>query len=378
MPARYPLAYVTYGNKEIDAVMKTLRAGQTTCGPRVAEFESAFAKRVGREHAIMVNSGSSADLLVAFGLGPADEGDEVIIPAVTWPTQVWSCIMAGYRVRLADVLPGSLQVSLDSVSANVNSHTRAIFAVHVLGNVGNMDGLVHIANDRNLKVVEDCCEALGSLWDGKSVGTFGSAAAFSFFFSHLLNTMEGGMVVTDSDVAAHNYRLWRSHGWEPKTEYRFWFPTWGLNIRPTEVQGAFGSVQLARMGEFRAARQINAASLAAYTWALYPGLLDGISVSDKCDPAWHGFPIMVSDAAPFTRTEFCQHLEAHGIETRPIVAGNLASQPAIQSDGRVLYGELPGADRVHSQGFYIGVASFIDTTGTAYVAQVVRDFVKKK
>ena len=369
----FPLARVTYGQEEIDAVLATLMSGQTTCGPKVAEFEKVFARYVGRGHAVMVNSGSSADMLVAFGLGPARPGDEVLVPAVTWPTQVWACLMAGYKVRLVDCDPETLQMSFADMKAKVSINTCAVFPVHVLGNVGDMSALRDCAAEQDaLPVLEDCCEALGSRWQGRHVGTFGQAAAFSFFFSHLINTMEGGMVVCDGDGAARDYRLWRSHGWEPKRNYRFWFPTWGFNVRPMEIQGAFGLVQMDSIEQYRAARQRNYDRLAGYTMSEF---LQHIYVLDGCEPSWHGFPLMVRDDAPFTRDQLCAYLDQHGVETRPIIAGNLARQPAVLNDPRVICGPLPGADAIHDRGFYIGLPSFDDERGTQYVGEVVRDFM---
>lgn len=367
----YPLARPNYGVEEIAAVVATLKSGQTTRGPKVKAFEQRFAEYVGRRHAIMVNSGSSADLLVAFGLGPAKEGEEILVPAVTWPTQVWSCLMAGYRVRLVDVDPATLQTNTVDLASKMNRKTKAIFLVHVLGNVGDMDAVGDIS--QGVPIIEDCCEALGARWDGRHVGRVGQAAAFSFFFSHLITTMEGGMVVTDSPTADRQYRLWRSHGWEPKEDYRFWFPTWGLNVRPTEVQGAFGYVQMSRIEEYRQARQLNAARLQARIET--PHLRMPV-VLPQCEPSWHGFPLMVAEDAQFTRDELCRHLNAHGIETRPVIAGNMARQPAIQNEPRVIAGDLPGADAVHDRGFYMGLSSYDDSAGTAYVAEMIAEFVK--
>jgi CDP-6-deoxy-D-xylo-4-hexulose-3-dehydrase len=367
---RYPLAHVTYGDEEMAAVMMTLRAGQTTCGPQVRQFEQSFASYVGREHAVMVNSGSSADLLIAFGLGPAQPGDEVLVPAVTWPTQVWSCTMAGYTVRLVDVDPATLQMDVADLKRKVNIHARCVFLTHVLGNVGNLDDL----DDVDIPILEDCCEAMGARWRGKHVGTLGSAAAFSFFFSHLLNTMEGGMVVTDEVLDARDYRLWRSHGWEPKADFPFWFPTWGLNVRPTEIQGAFGNVQMTRLESFRQARVRNYERLtAAIPW----GWLHGITVLPECEPAWHGFPMMVAPDAPFWKADLCRFLDAHGVETRPIVAGNFAEQPVAQGHPQIIAEHLPGADRIHRDGFYIGISSFDDEDGAAYVGEVVSEFMRQ-
>lgn len=372
---RYPLAHVTYDQYEIDAVVKCLNDGQTTCGKQVAEFENKFAAYVGRDNAIMVNSGSSADLLVAFGLGMGNGKEEILVPAVTWPTQVWSCLLAGYKVRLVDVDPHTLQFDCDDLERKINSHTKAIFPVHVLGNVGNMDFLLALANKNDLDVIEDCCEALGSTWRDKHVGTFGQAAAFSFFFSHLISTMEGGMVVTNSWSDSRLYRLWRSHGWEPKKNYRFWFTTWGFNIRPTELQGAFGCIQIDKIEHFRKSRQSNYDLLSTEIYNEWNIYLDDITILPGCRPAWHGFPVMVNKDAPFTRDDLCEYLDKHNIENRPIIAGNIARQPAVMNDSRVICGELPGADEVHNRGFYIGLPSFDDSNGTKYVIEVFDKFM---
>lgn len=363
---RYPLAYVSYDEQEIDAVYDALTEGRTTAGPRVAKFEHDFAKYVGRKYGVMVNSGSSADLLVAHGLGPAEIGDEVLLPAVTWPTQIWACIMAGYTVRLVDVDPHTLQMSVESLGRLLSTRTRAVFLVHALGNVGDMDAIKRLSP---VTIIEDCCEAMGSTWRGKHVGTFGQAAAFSFFFSHLLSTMEGGMVVTDDDPRM--YRLWRNHGWEPTKEYHFWFPTWGYNVRPTELQGAFGVVQMGKIAKFKANRAANYARLAERTYERYPDYLSGVTVQPECDPAWHGFPLMVTEDAPFTKADICTFLESREIETRPIIAGNFARQPVARTTPKVLSGLLPGADAIHERGFYIGLASFDDPEGTGYVGDVL-------
>lgn len=370
---RYPLAHVTYGDEEIDAVITTLRSGRTTSGQRVAAFEQQFAEYVDRKHAIMVNSGSSADLLIAHGIGTPQPGDEVLVPAVTWPTQIWSCVMAGYTVRLVDVDPATLQMDIADLGRKLNRQTRGVFLVHVLGNVGDIDAVGRMTT---LPILEDCCEAMGSRWRGQHVGTFGKSAAFSFFFSHLLNTMEGGMIVTDSGLDERDYRLWRSHGWEPKADYPFWFPTWGLNVRATEPQGAFGNVQMTRLKGFMAARSRNYDRLTRVTSKAWPKFLSGIKVLPDCEPAWHGFPLMVAADAPFWKQDLCRYLNAQGVETRPIVAGNFAEQPVAQGHPKIIAGKLPGAERIHTDGFYIGISSFDDEEGIAYVGKVVSEFMK--
>lgn len=373
---KYPLAHVTYGPAEIAAVVETLCAGETTCGQRVAAFEQQFAGSVGARHGVMVNSGSSADLLLAYGLGQSPCQDEILIPAVTWPTQVWACIMAGYTVRLVDVDAGTFQMDLDDLSTKIGPLTRAIFVTHLLGNVGDMDRLSGLAADHHVAVLEDCCEALGARWAGHHVGAWGDAA-YSFFFSHHLTTMEGGMVATNTLARARAYRLLRSHGWEPRPGQRFHFPSWGFNVRPMEVQGAFGLAQLPKLPAGLAARASNAERLAGWTYRYFPEFLQGMAILGQATPSWHGFPLLVRPGAPFSRRQFTEYLEDHGIETRPIVAGNLARQPAArQFEGRLLAGPLPGADLLHDQGLYLGVAPFDDPEGCTYVAEVISDFLR--
>lgn len=375
---RYPLARVTYGEEEIAAVERTLRSGRTTMGPQVEAFEAGFASLVGAQDAVMVNSGSSADLLCAFSLGPPLRGqDEILVPAVTWPTQVWACVLAGYRVRLVDVDPHTLQVSLDDLERKTNWRTRAFFATHVLGASCNMDNLPGYTDAVGVELLEDCCEALGSRWKGQHLGTRGHAGAFSFFFSHVLSTMEGGMVVTHDPGTARFLRLWRNHGWEPQPGQHFAFPTWGMNLRPTEVQGAFGKAQLAKLPGFLSARSRNFVLLASVTYEEYPEVFHPAPDVEGCDPAWHAFPLTVRKDAGFTKHQLCAYLESRGVETRPLIAGNLARQPALQDEHRVTAGDLPGADFVHDHAFYIGLASSDDPEGTGYVGACVRDFIEK-
>lgn len=380
---RYPLARVTYGEEEIDAVLHCLRMGQTTMGPRVAAFEARFAQTLGAGHAVMVNSGSTADLLAAFLLGPPRRGrsgylDEILVPAVTWPTQVWGCVLAGYRVRLVDTDPDTLQMDLRDLEAKISLRTAAIFPVHVLGNVGDMDALLGLARLHSLPVLEDCCEALGATWKGRHVGTLGRAGAFSFFFSHLLSTMEGGMVVAGSPSDTGDLRLWRNHGWArgEGDGDRFRFPTWGMNVRPMEVQGAFGLAQLEKLPSFLGARLLNYEWLAEATFRRYPEWLQGVSVLPGCLPAWHGFPLSVRPGVPLSKRDLCRYLENRGIETRPLIAGNLARQPAVLKHPRIIAGPLPGADQVDQHAFYLGLPSQEDRWGVGYVGECVRDFIE--
>jgi CDP-6-deoxy-D-xylo-4-hexulose-3-dehydrase len=291
---------------------------------------------------------------------------------VTWPTQLSALLLAGYSPVLVDVDPRTLQMDPEDAKRKASKRTAAVFPVHVLGNMGNPAGY----NLWDIPLLEDACEAIGSRWKGQHAGTFGEVGTYSFFFSHALTTMEGGMVVTGDAEEARRYRLWRAHGMDPQPGNRFHFPQWGLNLRPTEVQAALGLVQLRRLDGFLAARQRNFDRLAAVTYEAYPEVFRGVTVLPECRPAWHGFPLLVQPEAPMTRDWLCYWLADNGIENRPIITGNIARQPAVRNDGRVITGLLPGADFIHGRGFYIGLAPHDDEEGTEYVGKMVAEFVR--
>lgn len=365
----YPLALATYGVDEVIGALDSMISFRTTMWSKTSQFEDNFAANFGAAEAVMVNSGSSADLLIAFSLrekefGGLEIGDEVLAPAVTWPTQIWSLVMAGFSVRLVDVDPATMNISFEDLEAKVGPRTRAISLVHLMGNTPDMDRVMELARKHSLVVIEDACEALGTKWRDQPVGTFGLAASSSFFFSHHITTMEGGMISTDSPALAEHFRLLRAHGWTrnlrghvdlaPGIDARYSFASWGFNVRPTELNAAFGLVQLERFGDYQAQR----ASAAAYCLdriKAHEGSLTPMKVSPEAECSWFAFPIMVDVTAHFARRDLINHLEKSGVETRPIVAGNLARQPATKKFKEIASGDLPGADEVHNRGFYIGL-----------------------
>lgn len=343
-------------------------------GRRVGEFENGFASLHGGGQAVMVNSGSSADLLASLLLiDPAQPklqpGDEVLAPAVTWPTQINSLLMCGLSVRLVDADPRTLAMDLDDLESKIGPRTRAVSVVHLMGNPCDMTRLMDIANKHNLIVLEDCCEALGAEWNGKPVGTFGLAGAYSFFFSHHITTMEGGMVLTQDEAIAEQLRLLRAHGWtrylhngapsRSNVDTRYEFTTWGVNVRPMEAQGAFGLVQLGRLAGFQKHRITNAEKLRS----LIEPAADVVSlmhVLDEATCSWFALPFVINAESGLKRSDITRALEEAGVETRPVVAGNLARQPMTKLFPQLATGELPGAELIHENGFYIGLHPFED------------------
>jgi CDP-6-deoxy-D-xylo-4-hexulose-3-dehydrase len=386
----YPLSVATYDADEVMEAIDSMCSFRTSMWDKTREFEDAFGAQFGGE-AIMVNSGSSADLLIAFSLleesgGPLRAGDEIIVPAVTWPTQLWSALMAGFDVRLADVSPGTLNIDFDTLESCVTEKTRALSLVHLMGNPSDMTQAIKFCRDHDLVLIEDCCEALGAKWRGQQVGTFGHASAFSFFFSHHMTTMEGGMIMTSDSGLAERFRTLRAHGWSrnlrnggpaiPGLDPRYTFVGWGFNVRPTELQAGFGLVQLGRLPGFARNRTDAVRAFRDEICGIseYVRLMD---VAPEAECSWFALPMMVEKDSPLSRDDITNYLEAQGVETRPIVAGNLLAQPAVAAFSRISSGKLAGSEAIHTNGFYIGLHPTGDLEPVRRVGNLIAELFRK-
>ena len=321
----YPLAINTIGDEEIEAATEVLRSGHTTMGEKVEEFEEEFARYVDSPHAVMVNSGSSADLMAAYAIDLAADCN-VIIPAVTWPTHVWSWEQAGTNVKFCDV--AGVNTTAELIAAKINPKTRAISIPHLMGIPVEREVLSRVASS-GLILHEDCCEALGakiSTANGlKSVGFHADVASWSFFFSHQMTTMEGGMVTTTHRDIDRKVRSLRSHGWTRHfNDDKYTFHDQGFNLRPTEVNAAIGLVQLGKLESMNEMRTRNHREFERVL-RNHPNV-SLPSVPEGAKPSWFGLPMLVKEG----RDELAKYLESCGIETRPILAGNLRNQPAFR------------------------------------------------
>lgn len=369
---RIPLAVPSFGYEETWEAIESLLTAELTMGKKVHRFERLFAEYVGVRHAIMVNSGSSANLLALSILTnhslerPLKPGDEVITPAVTWATTVFPIINCGLVPVLVDVDLDTLDINPEEIEKAISDKTRAIMPVHLLGNPCAMDTIMNIAKRHHLLVIEDACEAHGATWQGQKTGSFGDLATFSFFFSHHITTIEGGMVLTDNDELAELARALRVFGWVrdlkdkeeiaqkyPDMDPRYLFVTLGYNFRPTEIQGAFGLHQIKKLDQFIQIRRENAAfwtkNLGKYS--------DYLQLHEERSQTQHvrlGYSVTVRHNAPFTRKDLVDFLENKGVETRPIMAGNIEEQPAMRMLPYRKVGELPNARLVHRNSFFFG------------------------
>jgi CDP-6-deoxy-D-xylo-4-hexulose-3-dehydrase len=390
---RIPLNTNTMAQEEIEAAKAVLDSGFVTMGKHCREFEAVFAKYLGVKHAIMVNSGSSANLLAAFALANpicplggrrrVEPGSEVIVPALTWSTTVWPFVHAGAIPVFVDCDPVTLQMQPEAIEAAITPRTTAIAIVHVLGGAVDVPAVREIADRHGLWLFEDTCESLGVLWDGKQVGSFGHLGSFSFYFAHHITTIEGGMVVTDDDELADLLRAMRAHGWirhmengaahaaaHPEIDSRFLFVTTGFNLRPTEINGAIGVIQLGKLDAFNARRRDIARLLDDGLASLRnSGRLKPMTFDQRCTPAPFGYPVLCRSTEE--RNALQHRLEANGIETRPVICGNLARQPALAHIQHRVSGKLAGADQVMDCGLYWGTHPMMDEADVAYIVEQV-------
>lgn len=370
----FPLIENTFDGEEITAAIDVLQSNKITMGPRVSQFEKEFAEYVGSKYAVMVNSGSSANLL-AFAVitnllnkARLPEGSEVLIPAVCWSTTYSPVVQLGnLKPVFVDVDPTTLNIDFEDMERKTTENTRAIIVVHVMGNCIDMDRLLKFTEKHKLFLIEDTCEAMGSKFKGKYLGTFGDFGTYSFYYSHHITTFEGGMIVTN-DYEQYNLALClRAHGWsrhlvnreEVETAHsdidpRFLFVNYGFNLRPLDIQGAVGSVQLKKLSSKNTNRNVNYQNIRT---VLEPcGHFEFCRIVDGADPAWFSMCIFLKDTATNVR-KYTQYLTANGVENRPVISGNMVRQPVIQQLCPDLDPtDFPGAERVHRCGLLIGLS----------------------
>lgn len=392
-----PLYENTILEEEKRAIYDVVESGQMSFGPKCLEFEDAFAKKLGSKNAVFVNSGSSANLLAFFALAnPLVElpngqkrmtpGSEVIVPAVTWSTTIWPIIQAGATPVLVDSDPKTLQMKPESVEQALSEKTVGICPVHVLGNSCDLDFLTHFAEKNKLWMMEDNCESLGGKWDGKFLGTYGVAGTYSFFFSHHITTIEGGMITTDNDAFAELLRSMRAHGWtrhlknkeKVESQYseidpRFLFINTGFNVRPTEINAAIGLIQIEKLNAFNERRvQIANTWNTEFADLISAGEIIPNTPTEKASPVFFGYSAILKDTA--TRDRFKTALDKAGIETRHIICGNMARQPAFKHFEHRVAGSLSGADTIMDQGIYWGANPGLSDEQVNFVTKTVKDF----
>lgn len=372
MTFRFPLATSSWDQRELDALQRVIASDRYTMGNEVAEFERRFAAFFGSKYSVMVNSGSSANLLMtaalAYTKNPAmklSPGDEIIVPAVSWPTTYYPLNQYGLHLKFVDIDLETLNYDLTALKDAVTDRTRGMMVVNLLGNPNDFNAIQHIINGRNIVMIEDNCESMGASFGGKFTGTFGVMGTFSSFFSHHISTMEGGLIVTDDEELYHIMLVLRAHGWTrnlPKFnlvtgeksddpfEESFKFVLPGYNLRPLEMSGAIGTEQLAKLPALIEGRRANG-ELLRQRLAAHPK----ISIQREIGASsWFGFSLVIRAGADFERAYLVKKLTSAGFECRPIVAGNFAKNIVMNYLGHSIHKELRNADFIDRNGLFVG------------------------
>ncbi|PKP45698.1 MAG: pyridoxamine 5-phosphate oxidase [Bacteroidetes bacterium HGW-Bacteroidetes-12] len=366
----YPLATNTWDENEKNAMLEVMESGMYTMGTRVKEFENQFAQIFGSHYAVMVNSGSSANLLAIASLfykqnNPLEQGDEVIVPAVSWSTTYHPLQQYNLKLRFVDIDLGTLNYDLEALENAITSNTKMIVAVNLLGNPNNFNEINSIIGERNIILIEDNCESMGAKYDERYAGTFGVMGTFSTFFSHHISTMEGGVVLTNDEELYHIMLSLRSHGWtrhlpeknlvtgqksKDVFEESFKFVLPGYNLRPGELHGAIGIEQLKKLPEIISERRKNA-DYFNKLFSNHPFILIQNEIGES---SWFGFSLVLRRDAPYSRKQLITKLQENSIECRPIVSGNFLKNPVLKYYKYTISGKIVNADFIDQNGLFVG------------------------
>lgn len=385
---RYKLSDDTWNEKEFAAIQEVLDSNMFSMGRRVEQFENEFAEKFGVKYALMVSSGSAANLLAVAGLvysGKLKKGDEVIVPAVSWSTTFFPLYQMGLKLRFVDINKDTLNIDTDRLSQAITENTKMICLVNLLGNPNEFDKINEICKDKNIIIMEDNCESLGAEYNGKKAGTIGLVGTYSTFYSHHLCTMEGGVTVTDDEELYHYMLSIRAHGWTrnlpkdskiyKKSENDFYesfnFIVPGFNLRPLEIEGAAGSEQLKKMDTIISQRRENA----KYFAEKMSQFKDVRIQKEIGESSWFGFAIILEGALKGKRDKIVKVFAEKEIEVRPIVAGNFTRNSVIKYLDYTVSGELTASNDIHDNGFFIGNHSKNNFEEIDYFIEVFKEAI---
>ncbi len=381
----YPLSEEGITKQDISVAKKVLNSKQLTMSKYTREFEKEFSKKIGAKYALMVNSGSSANLLAVFAAGNLmrknrlKPGDEVILPILCWPTSLWPLVQFGLKPIFVDINKDNLNILEDQIEKKITKKTKAIMLINVLGNCCDLSKIKILAKKYKLIIFEDNCESLGSKYKNKNLGTFGDFGTFSFFYSHQITSGEGGMVTCNNEKDYEILFSLRSHGWlgglmsyprkmnlynryikkYPNLDPRYIFTNSGFNLRPMDINASIGHSQFIRLDKFIKARkknrnQIISALKSSKNWNKQ---FSFIEARKNLNPSWMVLPIIVNKKFKKYKNKFLKYLDNNGVETRPIISGSFNNQPAYKLYGFDKYNEnyFPNSQFIEDHGFVIGL-----------------------
>lgn len=386
---KYPLASSTWDEKEIEAINSVIAKDMYTMGEGVKQFEEDFSKFFGSKYSVMVNSGSSANLLAVAALFYTKEpklkrGDEVIVPAVSWSTTFYPLYQYGLKLKFIDVDLQTLNFDLEQLKAAITDKTKMILAVNLLGNPNDFDAIKEIIGDRDILLMEDNCESMGAKYKGKYAGTFGIMGTFSTFYSHHMATMEGGVICTDDEELYHILVCLRAHGWTrhlPKENkisnksdnwfeesFRFLLP--GYNVRPVEMSGVIGIEQLKKLPAFLEQRRKNAELFVS----LFKDSNTFYIQKNVDDSSWFGFSLIIKPESKVDRKDVVKKLEENGIDCRPIVTGDFTKNEVLKYFDYEIFGQVKNANYLDTKGLFVGNHQIDLTQEIKHLYNVLKDF----
>jgi CDP-6-deoxy-D-xylo-4-hexulose-3-dehydrase len=390
-----------HDEEEISAVMDVLRGPATAMriGRKVREFEAGVAELFGKQRGVMCNSGSSA-LYLAVDLLNCEPGEEVIVPAVLFSTDVAPLVRAGIVPAFVDVEPDTFNMDVDAIEGMITPRTKAILGVNLIGNAPDWDRIRGIADTHGLVVIEDSCDALGARLRGTPTGTRSDISVTSFALSHIITAAgTGGMVLLDDPELVDKCLLLRRWGrrsevqlyGSKKGEKRFFsdvdgleydnlfiFDQVGWNFEPSELSAAFGIAQLQKLPRFLARRQRNFALLSEH-FAQYPEVFTLPRQLDGLETGWHMFPFLIRPESGLRRAELQEHMESHGVDTRMVWTGNVLRQPAFAKIAHhAAPGGYPNADRVMEQGLVLPSHHGLTDDDITYIGETLDAALQKR
>ena len=386
----------TFGVEEIFGFTKQLITTNVTMGKQVESFEKNICDKFGFRYAVSSNSGSSANLLMISALMSnlyskrLKKNDEIIVPALAWSTSIFPLTQYGLKPVFVDCDLKTMNIDIDQVKKAISKKTKGILTIPIYGNPCEMDEITKICKKKGLILLEDTCESMGAKYDNKFLGSFGLASSFSFYFSHHITCLEGGITVTNDYELAEIMKIIRSHGWirnvkekekwiknYPKIDPNFLFVNEGYNLRLTEPQARMGTIQIKKLDYFIEKRRNNADNL-MNLMKEFNDLFIYQHEKKKSFHTWFGFTIIIKDIKVVDRGKLCKFLNKNGIETRVIVSGNFASQPVVKTFKHRIVGYLENASKIMTNGFSIGIHQNLDNNQIKYVYDVFKKYLKKE
>jgi CDP-6-deoxy-D-xylo-4-hexulose-3-dehydrase len=403
--SRIPSGGRVYNEKELVNLVDSSLDFWLTAGRYVSKFEAAFAKKVGQKYCSLANSGSSANLLAVSALTSRalkrrlHEGDEIITAAAGFPTTVNPIFQCGLTPVFIDVEIGTYNVNPRVVEEAISDKTKAIFLAHTLGNPFDVEYIAKVSAERGIWLIEDCCDALCTTFNGRNVGTFGDISTYSFYPAHHITTGEGGAVLTNDPLLRKEINSFRDWGrdcycapgfdgtcgkrfnWQLGDlplgyDHKYIYSNIGYNLKALEMQAAIGLAQLEKLDSFVEKRRDNYSflmkNLSKYrNWLILP------QTHSKARVSPFGFPLTVRPDAGFTRTELVIFLEERGISTRMLFGGNLTRQPAYAGKKYRIHGSLENSDVIMNNSFWLGVYPGITNEMMAFVVEKFEEFFLK-